>query len=233
MAFIDIKTAVLTNLIDLPAAVSAAVPKLINNAIRNAERRYNFKYMEVETGFSTVVGTLFVGSIINFKEYRDQGPYVRRMSSPAYLLGVVGDNGDVQRELTLGTSYPSWPKYISNSNADVNNKYNFNIWPYPDALSDWPDGSYQVYIPHYRYSAALVADADTNWLVNNADDYIIAKATAEGFKKDWDYNAAAVWTQDAENLFMEVRTTDKKLRLSGVTTLVTHWEGAKQGMVIR
>lgn len=233
MTFLDIKTAVLANVIDLPPAVVSAVPKLINDAVRAAERRYNFKYMEATSSFVTSAGVQLLGTVANFKEYRDRGPYVSRQYASAYDLYVVSDNGDVNRALLVNASYPSRPKYISNTGDGLTNLYSFSVWPFPDAISDWGDGNYRISVPYFRFSAVMSADIDTNWLVNNADDYIIEKATGEAMKKDWDYNGAAVWLQSAENKFVEIRLTDKKLRLSGVTTLVPHWEGGRQGMVIK
>lgn len=234
MAFIDIKTQVLANVIDLPASVVAVVPKLINDAIRAAERRYNFKYMEGNLFFVTdPTGITSLGASTDFKEYLDRGPYVFQQFSKAYAISPVTNNGDANIDRVLNPAYPGRPRHIFNIMNGPTNTFQFYVLPAPDLRSDWPDGMYRIYIPYYKYSAPLVADTDTNWLVNNADDYIIEKATGEALKKDWDYNGAAVWFQSAENKFVEIRTTDKKLRLSGVTTLVPHWEGAKQGMVIR
>lgn len=233
MTFLDIKTQVLANVIDLPPSVIAVVPKLINDAIRAAERRYNFKYMENTATFTTVVGQLLLGTTADFKEYRDQGPYVQRQYARAYALTVTNDNGDPNRDVLLNPAQPRSPKYIMNSMSNPTNVFTFYVLPYPDLLSDWDDGNYKIYIPYYKYSPLLVNDGDTNWLANNADDYIIEKATGEALKKDWDYNGASVWLQSAENKFIEIRNTDKKLRLSGVTTLVPHWEGANQSMVIK
>lgn len=232
MTFLDIKTQVLSNVIDLPPAVSAAVPGLINNAIRSAERRYNFKYMEGTASFITTPATLLLpGSILRFKEYKDRGPYLFQQYAQARRIFTARESGDIQQVVTLNPVLPGdQPRWITVS-TDANNTATFSVYPYPDSLSDWSDGNYRVVIPYYSYSPTFSTDADTNWLINNADDYIIMRATAEAFMKNWDYNSLALWKQQDQDKFNEVKQTDKKLRLSGIDTWVPHWEGAEQGMV--
>lgn len=233
MAFIDIKNQVLANVIDLPPAVSAAVPGLINTAIRSAERRYNFKYMEQRSDFVTVPAVLTLGTISRFKEYRDRGPYLKRQYAPASRIYVSSNSGDISEMDALNVTLPGdRPRWITNTVA-LDGTYTLSVAPYPDALSDWDDGNYRVHVPFYQYSAPLVADADTNWLVVNGDDYIAFRATAEAFMKDWDYNSMLVWKQQDQEKFKEIQLADKRLRLSGIDTFVPYWEGAEQGMVRR
>lgn len=231
MAFIDIKNEVIANVIDLPPAVSAAVPKLINQAIRSAERRYNFKYMEGNTQFITTPLVSTLGTILRFKEFRDRGPYVFQQFAPARQMKIGVSAGEVAQAWTLNTALPGdMPRWFRYS-LDLSNTATILVDPFPDALSDWGDGNYRINVPHYVYSPTFASDADTSWLINNADDYIVFRATAEAFMKDWDYNSLALWKQQDEMKFTEVKQTDKKQRLAGLDTWVPHWEGAEQGMV--
>lgn len=232
MTFLDIKNQVLANVIDLPPAVSAAVPGLINTAIRSAERRYNFKYMEKKQLFITSPYVQALSpSIARFKEYRDRGPYLTQQYAPARRIFTANDSGDIDQVVTMNTTLPGdMPRWMTNTVDDSGN-FIFSVWPFPDNLSDWSDGNYRVNIPYNVYSPTFAADADTNWLINFADDYIAFRATAEAFMKDWDYNSLALWKQQDQDKFNEVKQADKKLRLSGIDTWTPHWEGAEQGMV--
>lgn len=231
MTFLDIKTQVLSNVIDLPPAVSAAVPGLINNAIRSAERRYNFKYMEGIASFTTAAAQLTLGTVARFKEFKDRGPYLFQQYAPARQIRVALESGEIQQVVIMNPILPGdRPRWLTVA-VDQVNTATFSVYPYPDVLSDWGDGNYRVIVPYYAYSPTYSADIDTNWLINNADDYIIMRATAEAFMKNWDYNSLALWKQQDQDKFNEVKQTDKKLRLSGIDTWVPHWEGAEQGMV--
>lgn len=232
MTFLEIKNQVLQNVIDLPPTVAASVPKLINDAIRTAERRYSFKYMEAIVSYVTSPGVLALGTLTRFKEFRERGAVLFHQLRKAETLRLTPTNGEPEKDTLLNTSYPKKPQFIKVYLLDAVNTISLNNSPYPDALSDWSDGNYRITVFYNQYSAVAVNDGDTNWLINNADDYIILKATAEAFKKDWDYNSAAIWVQDAENKFNEIKLADKRQRVAGIAdVLVPHWQGANQGMV--
>lgn len=230
--FAGLKAEVLTNIIDLPPAVSANVGTYINRAIKSAERRYNFKYMEAETILTTAVGVLALGSLSSFKEWRDRGPYGLQQFAPAFELAISDNTREQRKTFTLNTAYPDRPRYIRQSGMDSANNITLEITPYPDGNSDWSDGNYQIVLPYYAYSTALSGTTDFNWLTVNAEEYIIERATAYGFQADWDVQNSALWEQWAKNKFDEVKLTDKKMRLSGLNEFVVNLD-AKQGMVQR
>jgi len=230
--FAELRTDVQNLIIDLPPTVLAAVPSLVNEAIRSMQRAYNYRAMEVSTSFTTTVGSLALGTIANFKEYRDKGPYMLRQYAKARKLLTVLDT-DVDQAVLSDVLYPKEPEFILNSVNQSSGVWTFTLAPYPDDLSDWSDGNYRIVIPTYNYTAALVADGDSNWFTNNANDYIVYKATAEGFGRDWDYDSMALWLQRAKEKLDEIKKADKMNRLSSVDTLVPMWQGANQPQVRR
>lgn len=228
--FAAIKTDVSQLIIDLPANVQSAVGTLVNGAVRSMQRVYNYRAMEVSTPFITTVGSLALGSIPNFKEYRDKGPYLLRQLSRSHKLLTALDT-DVDQAVLSNADLPMEPEFILNSVNVATGTWTFTLAPYPDDLSDWDDGNYRIIIPSYVYTSDLVADADQNWFTNNASDFITYKATAEGFARDWDYDSMAIWLQRASDKLKEIKKADMTNRISSVDTLVPMWRGANQPQV--
>lgn len=229
--FSDIKSRVQTRIIDLPQAVQTELPFLINDAIRSAQRRYNFRAMEQVQTFTTTSGSVSLGSLSRFKEYKDKGPYLLRQRSVAKRF-LTALEPDARMAVLSDADLPDEPQFIINTIGN-DGSTTLTIAPYPDTNSDWDDGNYRIVVPYYAYTAKLVANGDTNWFTENAEDYIISQATARGFQLDWDYESMALWLQDAEKLFQEVKKADKMQRLSSVDTLVPMHEGALQPQVRR
>lgn len=211
----------------MPPAVVSAVPRLVNEAIRSMQRDYNWKVMESATTFITVEGTALLGTIANFKEYRDLGPQLLRQYSKAKRL-TTNSQSDTSLAILSSTSNQREPQAIRHAMDIATGASTFRVAPLPDVNSDWNDGNYQIFIPTYIYSDLLVNDADQNWFTNNAADYITYKATAEAFGRDWDYDSMALWLQRADEKKKEIKKADKMLRLSGVNELVPLWKGANQ-----
>lgn len=229
MTYSDLKTRVSRRVIDLPPPVVAEVPDLVNDAIRSMQRKYNFRAMEESASFTTAEGVLLLGTIDRFKEYRDDGPYLlRKLIRGRTLLTTVG--AIVDKAVLSDVDLPDEPEFIVNTVNKASGVWSFSIAPYPNTFSDWPDGNYRIVVPYYEYSAKLVNDSDTNWFVDNAEDYIIMKATAEAFGLDWDYDSMALWLQRAEEKFKELKKADATNRLSGVNELVP-FDGAFQPKV--
>lgn len=230
--FLELKNRVLVNVIDLTPAVTAAVPRLVNNAIRSMQREHNYRAMEGGTLYITSTGNIFLGSVSNFKEYRDLGPFFVNQRMKSTNVPVIPVT-EVRKTVLLNTSYPGRPELVFDTIDATTGAAFFFIAPYPDTNSDWNDGNYQIFIPYYTYSADLVNDGDTNWFTLNAADYIEYQATAEGFQMDWDNNSMALWLQRADTKKKEIKKADKMQRLGTVDTFVPIWRGANQPRVRR
>jgi hypothetical protein len=234
MAFSDLQTQVQQIVIDLPPAVTAQIPTLINEAIISAERRYNFRAMENSVTTVTTVGslTLTPDTIPYFKEYRDQGPYLLRYFIKAKSF-VATTGPDAALAALADINNPTEPAFLINTVNETTGEVDFQISPYPDNLSDWPDGNYRLVIPYYNYTAPLVNPGDNNWFTNYMADYIYRQAAGHAFAMDWDYQSEAFWLQEAEKRFKEAQKADKMNRLSGADELVPMWQGANQPRIRR
>lgn len=224
--FASIKARVATRIIDLPTAVSAEVGTLVNEAIRSLETDHNFKVMETETTINTTLSTRGLGAVpADFKEYRGD-PYILRFSGSTKDLVHSPQVQDVLDLLTnVSTGEPSVLFDPAPDDAGVRT---WHIYPLPDGLSDFVGGEYRVHIPYWRYLPDLTADGGTNWFTVNAEEYIVSKATANGFAIDWDADREVLWAQKAENEKGKIIKRDKMYALSKVDTWVPMWRGVKQ-----
>jgi len=234
MTYSDLQTRVTRRVIDLPPAVQAEVPDLINDAIFALQREYNFRVMEASVTYVTAPGITTLGSISTplFKEYRDKGPYLLKNLTKSIKLLTALDT-DVNMAVLNTATEPDQPEFVLNTVDPNTGQYNFFVAPFPDTASDWPNGNYRIVLPYYQYIPNLVNPSDTNWFVLYAREYIVNKATAEAFGLDWDYDSMALWLQRAKEKKNEVIKADKMSRLASVDTLVPMWRGALQPQVRR
>src|ERR1044072_6596512 len=145
MNFGEIKTEGGTFVIDLPTSVTNLLPNLINRSIKRLQR-HNFKIMEAEASFTTVLSTRVLGTVpTDWKEPRGNPYYIEQLGRPrefncapsvAEAVARYGHNPDVD--------YCS-PRLLV-ENAATNQ---FSIYPYPDGISDYTDGEYRVIVPYW------------------------------------------------------------------------------------
>jgi len=225
--FAEIQTRVKRRVIDLPATVQAEVPTLINEAMKELERKHNFRVMETLGGYySTTVGSNTLASIPdNFKDFRGLPFYTeyngtsRDITVAANLQAVL----DAYSNTTTGA-----PRVLRTTEPSDTGAASWEIYPLPNGFSDWTGGEYRVYVPYWRYFPLLSADTDTNWFTVNAEEWLVYRATSEAFALDWDENRMTLWLQKAVVVQNEIIQTDKKQILSSVKTLVPLWQGVNQ-----
>jgi hypothetical protein len=227
--FGQIKTRVQRRIIDLPAAVLAEIPDLVLDAVREIQRKHNFKVMETIQAQNTATLTRVLTTVpSNFKERRGL-PYWTPSTGKVRKMGVA-----VNRQSMLASFEPASdgpPQFLLQSEPTDTGASNWETWPLPDGNSDYSDGQYRISIPYWRYLPALAADTDTNWFTVNAEMYIILRATAAGFGLDWDKENETLWLALANDKYKEVVQLDKLARLAGIDTLVPHTDGAASPQV--
>lgn len=223
MTYIELQNAAKDALIDTPTIVANAIPRLVNQAIIELEDRFNFKIMQAEAAFVTSAGshTMSPSALpTDFKEFRSHPYYIENLGSSKPMDLVTS------RELIL-RRWSTGPTDIGDPHSLVSDT-TLEVWPLPDAASDYPDGEYRVTMPYWKYLPALAASGDTNWFTINAPQYIINWVVAEGFAIDWDENRANYWSQRADKEALRAILTGKKQYLSMTDTLVPHL-GALEG----
>jgi len=219
----EIQTAALEALIDPVAIVSNAVPRLVNQAIRELEGRFKFKAMQANANYTTLVNTnTLVGNAgalpADFKAFRGRPYYVEFLGSTG-PMDIVLSKELVQR------------RWDTNDFADPHSIVvddGLFVYPQADGASDYPDGEYRITIPYWKTLGNLVNPTDTNWFTENAAQYLINWTVKEGFAIDWDEARMNVWDDRAEKQALRVILEGKKQWLSADDTLVPH-QGALEG----
>lgn len=223
MTYQEIQNAALEALIDTPTIVSNAVPRLVNQAIRELEGRFKFKAMQANAEYTTLAGTnTLVGNggalPADFKAFRGQPFYTESLGSTRPMDLVVS------KELVLR-------RWNTDDIADPHTLVvDDGLFAYPlaDGVSDYPDGEYRITLPYWKTLGNLVNPTDTNWFTENAEQYIINWVVKEGFAIDWDEGRMNVWKDRAEEQALRVILEGKKQWLSFSDTLVPH-QGALEG----
>ncbi len=218
--FATLQTRVKRRVIDLPAAVTAEVPDLINEAVRELQDRHNFQTMQtLLTATTADLTRVLVAVPSDFKSFRGR-PFRRAFLGKSVEMTVSPTRNAAEIAYGTATTDSGSPKLILRSELTNTGTSDLEVWPLPNTLSDWSDGLWRVVVPYWRYLPALAVDADTNWFTVNAIPFILNKATAEGFALNWDAERNALWEARAEVKLKAAVTLDKKQVLSSVTTLV-------------
>lgn len=218
--------------IDLPAAVTAEVPDLINKALRTLQEFHNFRVMETETAqLTTTVATRPLSAAVptNFKEFRGRPYLVKNDGGTRDLLLAANRNAVLDAFPLNDPNDKGEPKLVLDPEPiDDAGARTLEVFPFPDGLSDWSGGEYRVVVPYWRYVTALAAGTDENWFTTNAEWYLTFQATAEAFFLDWDEARGQLWAARAGEFapdgravgeFSRVLKQDKLARLGGVRQL--------------
>jgi hypothetical protein len=228
--FTQLQAKVNRRVIDIPAAIEAETPDLVNQAMRELQVRHNFMVMEAEVSATTNVASspknLLVAKPSDWKE-ADGRPQLRRQWSRSKLLDYQASRKlaemryGIDDELSLGEPCG----LLLDKPTDINFSQSFYVFPYPDGNSDWDDGEYRVIIPYFKFLPVLSASSDTNWFCRDAsatERYITARATGEAFLLNQDEQRALTWLERAKTHLQEAREEDANMRLQGIDALIPH-----------
>jgi len=212
ISFTTLQNRVNTRVIDLPSAVSAEVPTLINDAIHFLCAAHNFKVMEAEFQLITSSSTTshILGVIpTDWKEQRNEPYYVSNvgwtkemMWQPnrdlVYRRWAPFDPNQIgpPRDLLLGEASNTTVPPVPQPDPDMG-FLNIEVYPFSDGQSDYSGGQYRINIPYWRYLPDLSAGSDHNWFTDWCDRFIVDHATADAFALDWDEQRSDYWMKKA------------------------------------
>lgn len=233
--FQTLQDRVLRRVVDAPAAVSAEVPDLLNKAMRTLQELHNFRVMETETAqLLTTVATRPLSAVIpaNFKSYRAR-PYLVKDDGQTRDLLLAANRAAALDAFALNDpNEKGEPKLVLDPEpTDDAGARTWEVFPFPDGLSDWSGGEYRVVVPYWRFVTALSGNTDENWFTSNAEWYLVFQATAEAFFLDWDEARGQLWATRAGGFapdgravgeFSRVMKQDKLFKLGQVRTLTFH-----------
>lgn len=222
MNFAQIQSNVENYLLDLPDETQAAIPSWINEATRDAERRFNWRHMEAEIEIQTVVGVReLVNEPLRYKESRGY-PYVLHQDGGRDEIQWAPSLSDMLRQVPEASIDPTKgagePAFLLARYDEYDDDYELSVYPLPDGRSQWANGEYRIRIPYWRYTAEGPGLA-TNWFSQNLPYYLIFKAAALGFEFNRDEQRAQYFERRAEQQFKKGSGQQKRARLQGNPTL--------------
>jgi hypothetical protein len=223
--FQTLQDRVTRRVIDLPAAVTTEVPDLVNKAIRRLMDLHNFKVMETETAqLLTTAATRALQTAVptDLKELRGRPYLVKNDGTTRDLLVAANRQAALDAFPLNDPDDKGEPKLILDPEPSDAGVRTWEVWPFPDGLSDWSGGEYRIVIPYWRYLPVLSGGTDTNWFTENVEWYIVFDAASEAFFLDWDETRGAVMAQKAAGEFDRALKVDKRARLGSVRQLAIH-----------
>ena len=206
ITYATIQARVQSRVIDLPSAVLAEIPTLVNDAVHFLCGLHNFRVMQAEADYTTVSGFHVLGAIpADWKEPRGMAYYVSNVGWTKQVNWQPSREYTYRRYAPLDPNQKGPPVDImlgepeSVDNPDVSNPdrdmsaLNLEIYPYPDGLSDYGDGQYRIKVPYWAYLPDLASGGDHNWFTDWGDRYLVDMATADAFALDWDEQREQFW----------------------------------------
>lgn len=224
MDFATIKTEVGAWTLDLPTSVSARVGTFVNQAVRDAADRHNFRFMESEitpSPLSTAEDTRqLVAKPADWKESRGL-PFLLLQTGGTKEIDWAGSESEMNR--TYAYQIPQETSTVETDKGEprylLERPTTIDVWPLPDALSDWTNGNHRIVVPYWAYPDELQLDNDTNWITENGAWYVIYLATSLALKFNRDDDRAREFKADAEPHFAKMRRVDKLSRVPERLTL--------------
>ena len=214
-SFSELQESVRRRIVDVTDGIEAEIPSLVNAAIQDAQRRNNFNAMRASRDYLLSDGQAGVARPERIKQLRG-APIVAYDTDTNYEMRVLDFNEFTTQE--TGIYNPGPPRYLIITDGD--RAAEWIVHPTPDGQGRFTDDAYRVRIFFWRYFAPLTGAADTNWLTDNADEYIIAEATARAFLMNWEEERAAVSRQEADRKLATVVKEDRRAIASGTATMV-------------
>lgn len=229
--YAELQTRVQSIVIDLPTAVLNQIPTLVNEAVRELQRRHKFRICEAKTSvFTTTEESETLGSVpTDWMQWRDR-PLLIHDTGRVRRLAIANSRQDAEArygsiaggEHDIATLVGE-PKcvFITEDSTQTGASRSFCVRPIPDGNSLYANGDYRIQIPYWRYLTALSGSSDTNWLTTNGEVFIAYHAASQAFLLDWDEERAAIWAQNAANQLKSVIDADKRERYSAAAGTLT------------
>lgn len=208
-------------LLDLPAGTTSLIPGAVNEAVKDACRRHNFRCMEEELLPVTVDQQReLTAKPSDWKEKRGE-PYYYRQDGSTQPISWAPSESDMTRTYAIqlpdeGNTAPAdegAPRYLLERESAI------DVFPLPDNESDWNNGNYRVVVPYWKYLPTMTADANTNFFTLNHEYYLIYKGASIIFLRNRDEERGNFYAGQAEGLFMQLKSQDKRSRLGDRITL--------------
>jgi len=214
MQFSELQSTIEEYLLDLPSDTVALVPTWINQAVKDAEKRHNFRNMERTLQIVTTPNIrLQATAPVLYKQSRSD-PFLIRNDGGVDEIDWAPSRSDMNRQYGDSTIIDiGSPQFILEIFDEDNDATEFHSYPFPDTQSLYTDGNYRLSLPTYEFSALMVQGSDSNYVTNNAEFYVIYKAVEYGMFFNRDEERAIAYKSLAEIQYKIFKKWDKRKRI--------------------
>jgi hypothetical protein len=186
--------------------LTAIIPTFTQLAQKRIEREWDYKGMETHASIS-----------ISDTDSNDDAYISRptRYKSTKWMKVVLNNYHYPMTRKSVSECLNKYPDLVNGRGkpemfASVEATDEFLVRPSPDQ-------SYTLEASHYIYSADLSADADTNWLTEDAWECLLFGALLEAAPYIQDKNQIAIWNTYYDNKIKALRDSETKEDISGST----------------
>lgn len=220
--------------VSLPTVVTNEVPAFINEALDMIQRKRNWDVMRKRLNATTTTGTrTLVARPSDWKQPRHDRPWREAASGAVTFMGWLPSEEEALKLYNLGPNDTGAPRWLRLADpTDEDETETIEVWPLPDASSDWSGGLYRVRVPYWRFLPDLAADSDDNWFTIHGSEAIEHLAAAKAFLADEDDQRAAQFEARGMAYLARLESYEKRQRLGpmrGLTARADVYGGANSG----
>ena len=166
--FAQIKARVARLVLENGADVTTEIPQYVRDAQAEIEDDRTLKVLEADFETTLASGASTLTKPSDWNSIRLE-PYLVEADFTSTKLRMITEKFVIENLSTTDTGTPKYWREVSDTA--------FRVYPIADALGPWSD-DYKVKLPYWKRLTTLTADSDTNWLCDNAENYLLWFATA-------------------------------------------------------
>ena len=202
---------------DTPADTVGRIPQILNDGLREIQRRYNWMCQRATASVTTVVADgNALTTVADWKGARGKPWYTEFRGATVGMDWLTGGDQVVRGFEGDSTGAPS---YLYQASVSDNGTMTIRQYPKPDGASDYGDGEYRISIPYWRRLPALSAADDSNWFTDQVPLWFRWYGLAYGSDMNIDDPRAQKYLALAEAEFTRARQADKIAQIASADTL--------------
>ena len=166
--FAQIKARVARLVLENGADVTTEIPQYIRDAQAEIEDDRTLKVFESDFETTLASGASTLTKPSDWNSIRLE-PYLVEDDFTSTKLSMITERFVIANLSTTDTGTPKYWREVSDTA--------FRVYPIADDQGPWSD-DYKVKLPYWKRLDTLTADSDTNWLCDNAENYLLWFATS-------------------------------------------------------
>ena len=198
--------------------------------------------MEATAYLPTTAATVELGNLpSDFKDFRGLPYWTDDLGTTWHLRAISHSREEVLRAYGIGVGDTGQPTILLVEEPAGSATWSLEVYPIPDGLAVTSDGEYPIQLPYWAY---LPTPTTNDWFTDNAEEFLVYAATAEGFALLQDPGNYQFWRLKAFGAFWDQRrmaggelkraiSRDKGMRLSSVYGIVPRVGARGVGIAVK